>query len=135
VEISITATACRFGSSNSGKEAVAKDLLKRREATLPVGAGDPRTNRVTLSELLDEVLADYRVNERRSLKTETCYIDGHLRPTSGTARRPRSPHRREGIRRASPERKGRECHDQPGIGRTDASLFARHRSWTVTHRR
>ena len=46
----------------------------------------PHTDRVPLSELLDDVLRDYKVNGRRSLKTVTDYIDGICGRTSAPAR-------------------------------------------------
>jgi hypothetical protein len=72
-------------SADSDKESVAKKLLRDREATIDRGVPvTPQTNRVTLSELLDDVLTDYKVNGRRSLDTVTYYIEGHLRPYFGT---------------------------------------------------
>jgi integrase len=72
-------------SSGSDKEKVAKDLLRQREGDIARGVPvTPQTNRVTLSELLDDVLTDYRVNGRKSLETVTYYIDGHVRPYFGT---------------------------------------------------
>ncbi|HSP96837.1 MAG TPA: site-specific integrase [Candidatus Dormibacteraeota bacterium] len=72
-------------SSESDKETVAKNLLKAREGDIIRGVPvTPQTNRVTLAELLDDVLTDYRVNGRRSLDTITYYIDGHVRPFFGT---------------------------------------------------
>jgi integrase len=72
-------------SAESDKEKIAKDLLRKREGDIVRGVPvTPRTNRVTLSELLDDVLTDYRVNGRRSLDTITYYIEGHVRPFFGT---------------------------------------------------
>ena len=66
-------------------EKVAEKLLKSREVDIDRGIPiTPKTNRVTLSALLDDVLTDYKVNGRRSLDTVTYYIDGHLRPYFGT---------------------------------------------------
>lgn len=72
-------------SADSDKENVAKKLLRDREGAIDRGVPvTPQTNRVTLSELLDDVLTDYRVNQRKSLETVTYYIEGHVRPYFGT---------------------------------------------------
>jgi integrase len=71
-------------SSESDKEGVAKSLLRTREGDIERGVPiTPKTNRVVMGELLDDVLTDYRVNGKRSLDTLTNHIELHLRPFFG----------------------------------------------------
>ncbi len=71
-------------SSHSPKEKVASDMLKKREGNIARGVPViPHANRVTVSELLDDVQIDYKTNGRRSLKTLGYYIEGHVRPYFG----------------------------------------------------
>jgi hypothetical protein len=99
-------------STDSDKESVAKKLLRQREGDVERGVPvTTQTNRVTLSELLDDVLTDYTVNGRRSLDTVTHYIEGHVRPTSARARRRRS--RRPTCARTSPSGKRRARRMRP----------------------
>jgi integrase len=63
-------------STGSNREADAQRLLQRRMAEAQDGelAGSPL--RVKVGNLLDDLLTDYRVHERASLKTVTTHIEG-----------------------------------------------------------
>jgi integrase len=65
-------------SSESENESQARKLLKRRLGEMHSGAFIPNENRLTFDELVEGLKDDYRVNERRSLKTVEFYIP-HLR--------------------------------------------------------
>jgi hypothetical protein len=55
-------------SSHSEKEADAKRLLKKRLGEMADGRFiGPRADKVTLSELCDDLLNDYQINGKRSL--------------------------------------------------------------------
>jgi len=74
-------------STGSDKEGVAKKLLRTREGDIERGLPiTPRTNRVTVSELLDDVLNDYRVNGKRSLHDLETTLTLHVRPALGEHR-------------------------------------------------
>ena len=56
-------------SSGSGKKMIAKELLAKREAELVQGQlPGVYFERVTLKQIMDDMLADYRINELKSLK-------------------------------------------------------------------
>ena len=56
-------------SSRSSMESEAKTLLKRRLGEMAEGRFiGPAAERVTLKELLDDVVTDYRINAKRSIK-------------------------------------------------------------------
>lgn len=78
---------CMRESAKSDKESVAKKLLQLREGDVARGAPiTPKTNRCTVSELLDDVLNDYRANGKRSIETVQHYIEGNVRPYFGDRR-------------------------------------------------
>jgi integrase len=56
-------------SSKSTSENKARALLKRRLGEIEAGKHTPRADKVTLGELLDGLVAYYRVNGRRSTRT------------------------------------------------------------------
>ena len=57
-----------FESSNSDIKSVAQRLLKRREGEIAQGRVPGVVfDRITFDELADDFLADYRINEKRSL--------------------------------------------------------------------
>jgi integrase len=59
-------------STESDKESVAKNLLKQREGDISRGVPiTPQTNRATFDDLADDVLNDYKVNQRRTIKDAT----------------------------------------------------------------
>jgi integrase len=69
-------------STKSTKETVAKKHLRKVEGDIENGIPvTPRANRVTLGELLDDVLTDYRVNGKRSATNVERMINKHLRKT------------------------------------------------------
>ena len=52
-------------SSYSGKEADARKLLKRRLAEIAVGRFiEPQTEKITLKALMEDLLNDYRINQK-----------------------------------------------------------------------
>jgi integrase len=65
-------------SSESESETQARKLLKRRLGEMHSGAFIPNEDRLTFNEVVEGLKDDYRVNERRSLKTVEFYIP-HLR--------------------------------------------------------
>jgi integrase len=68
-------------SSESDKETVARNLLRQREGDIVRGiAVTPRTNRVTFDELAKDVVNDYRVNAKRSVKDVERHFEMHLAP-------------------------------------------------------
>jgi integrase len=74
-------------SAGTDKEQIAKNLLRQREGDIARGVPvTPRTNRTTVSELLDDVVTDYKTNGRRSLETLGYYIEGHVRPYFGASK-------------------------------------------------
>lgn len=74
-------------SSGSEKKGAAVDLLKLREGDgargIPV---TPRIGRVRFEEAADDVVNDYRINGKRSLKAVARRIEKHLRPYFGGRR-------------------------------------------------
>ena len=55
--------------TGSDKETVAKKLLKQREGDSVRGVPiTPQTNRCTFDDLAQDVLNDYRANQRRTIK-------------------------------------------------------------------
>jgi integrase len=68
-------------SSESGKETVARSLLRTREGDIERGLPiTPKTNRCTFDEVAADVLADYRVNAKRSVENVQRSFDKHLLP-------------------------------------------------------
>lgn len=68
-------------SSESNKESVAKSLLRQREGDIERGVPiTPRTNRVSLDDLAADVVNDYRVNGKRSLRDAERHFAIHLKP-------------------------------------------------------
>lgn len=56
-------------SSYSAKEAEARKLLKRRLAEIAVGRFiEPQTEKITLKALMDDLLNDYQINQKKSFK-------------------------------------------------------------------
>jgi integrase len=73
-------------STGSTLERDAKDLLNRRLGDIAAGRPvNPRADRIKLDELLDDLLTEYRVNERASLRRMKELV-GHLRPSLGHLR-------------------------------------------------
>jgi integrase len=73
-------------STGSTLERDAKDLLNRRLGDIAAGRPlNPRADRIKLDELLDDLLTEYRVNERASLRRMKELV-GHLRPLLGHMR-------------------------------------------------
>jgi integrase len=74
-------------SSESAKRADAVRLLKEREGD--VAKGLPITadvGRITLEEAAEDLLTDYRINKKRSLRTVTLRVKKHLVPFFGGRR-------------------------------------------------
>jgi hypothetical protein len=74
-------------SAETSSETEARQLLKIREGD--IARGLPVTNRNlrrTFKELLDDVVRDYTVNQRRSLASLKSRIDLHLKPWWGNLR-------------------------------------------------
>jgi integrase len=71
-------------SSHSEDRRVADDLLKARErhARQAVPASAPQ-GLVTFDDAADDIVADYQMNKKRSLRTLTIRIEKHLRPVFG----------------------------------------------------
>lgn len=74
-------------SAGTDKESEAKRLLKLREGDVVRGVPiTPKVGRVKLGELLDDVLTDYRVNKRRSLRDIEARYRLHVLPFFGQRR-------------------------------------------------
>ena len=74
-------------SSGSEKVGVARDLLKEREGDSVKGIPiTPKMGRVLFSELADAVLADYKMNKKKSLDDTERRIKKHLLPFFGNRR-------------------------------------------------
>jgi integrase len=74
-------------SSGSAKESDAKTLLAKREGAIANGLRiTPRNLRVTIDELLSDVVNDYRANGRRSIYDLQRRIRKHLLPFFGKRR-------------------------------------------------
>jgi integrase len=68
-------------SADTDKESVARTLLRTREGDVERGVPvTPQTNRALFDELADDVLTDYRINAKRSLKNVERSFTKHLRP-------------------------------------------------------
>ena len=68
-------------SSRSQKESVAKSLLRQREGDIERGVQiTPRTNRVLFDDIAADVITDYKVNGKRSLRDVKRNFDRHLKP-------------------------------------------------------
>ncbi len=74
-------------SSGSEKVGVARDLLKEREGDSVKGIPiTPKMGRILFSELADAVLADYKMNKKKSLDDTERRIKKHLLPFFGNRR-------------------------------------------------
>lgn len=74
-------------SSHSTNEAEAKRLLKIRIGQVETGEyRGPVSNRAVVSDLLDLVIADYRIAKKRSIADLTYRIEKNIRPTLGAVR-------------------------------------------------
>jgi integrase len=74
-------------SSESTKESDAKTLLAKREGAIANGLRiTPKSLRITIDELLNDVIDDYRANRRRSIDDLECRIRKHLLPFFGKRR-------------------------------------------------
>src|SRR5204863_9572014 len=70
-------------STSSTLERDAKDLLNRRLGDIASGRPmNPRADRIKVSQLLDDLLTEYEVNERASLRRMKELVN-HLRPALG----------------------------------------------------
>jgi hypothetical protein len=70
-----------YESSNSGKKGDAEKLLKLREGDIARGLPvTPQVNRVTLGELVEDVLNDYRINGKKTLKDTERRFNKHILP-------------------------------------------------------
>jgi integrase len=76
-----------YETSGSAKHDDAKDLLKRREGDVARGVPvTPKVQRITIDELLADVVTDYKVNGKRSIADLERRIDLHLTPYFGRRR-------------------------------------------------
>jgi hypothetical protein len=73
-------------STGSTLERDAKDRLNRRLGDIAAGRPlNPRADRVKVGELLDDLLTEYHVNERASVRRMKALVN-HLRPALGHVR-------------------------------------------------
>src|SRR5262245_6263396 len=71
-------------STGSSLERDAKNLLDRRLGDIAAGRPlSPRADRIKIGELLDDLLVEYQVNERASLRRMKELVN-HVRPALGT---------------------------------------------------
>src|SRR5580704_2792891 len=76
--------AFRESTRTTDKQA-AKEFLKHRLAEIATGSFyGPVVERITVTELADDFLRDYRINERRSLEDAEARWKLHLEPFFGT---------------------------------------------------
>ena len=74
-------------SSGSAKESDAKRLLRLREGDIARGIPvAPRVGRVKFDELAEDVVNDYKINQKRSLRHLEIRLNKHLRPFFGGRR-------------------------------------------------
>ena len=74
-------------SSRSDKQGVARDLLRQREGDVSKGVPiTARSTRLTFAAAAADVVADYRVNEKRSIDNLQRRIRLHLAPVFGCRR-------------------------------------------------
>ncbi len=74
-------------SSGSAKESDAKRLLRIREGDIARGIPvAPRVGRVKFDELADDVINDYKINKKRSLRHLEIRLNKHLIPFFGGRR-------------------------------------------------
>ena len=77
-----------YESSHSKKESDAKHLLKLREGDIARGVPvTPKANSVTLGELAEDVINDYRVNRRKSVADQKARFEKNILPFFGRKRR------------------------------------------------
>jgi hypothetical protein len=73
-------------STGTEKETAARRILKQREGRVAAGLPvSPRADRVTVAELLEDVIADYTANGRRSAE-RLAFSLARLRPVFGARR-------------------------------------------------
>src|SRR6059036_3978392 len=72
-------------SSHSKSEAQARKLLKKRLGEINGGRFTPDEDKLTFEDMVKDLVNDYQVNSRRSLKTVLYYIP-HLRGFFGLDR-------------------------------------------------
>src|SRR5215472_7681403 len=66
-------------SSGTDKESIARKVLKLKEGDAIAGRPVlPKVNRKTVGDLLDDVLADQKANNRRDIKKVAARITNHL---------------------------------------------------------
>jgi integrase len=71
-------------SSRSADKAVAEALLRDKEGAPPLPVTSPPTDgAISFADAADDLLNDYRMNRRRSLRTVTLRVNKHLRPAFG----------------------------------------------------
>ena len=74
----------RCESARSEDRQVADDLLRAREGRLVPAVPVPApVGPATFADAAEEIVADYRMNKKRSLRTLTVRIEKHLRPVFG----------------------------------------------------
>ena len=74
-------------SSESTRESDARGLLAKREGAIANGLRiTPKNIRITIDELLSDVVNDYRANGRKSTDDLECRINKHLLPFFGKRR-------------------------------------------------
>lgn len=77
-----------FESSGSRKRTDAVNLLKGREGDIVKGVPvTPVVNRITLGELYADLVTDYEINSRKSLRHMKIRFEKHLLPYFGEQRR------------------------------------------------
>ncbi len=69
-------------SSRSLRKSDAQQLLKQRMLEIEQGKFSPIGERLTVADLLDDLLDDFETNQKRSLDWVR-FVDGHLRPFFG----------------------------------------------------
>src|SRR5437867_3059871 len=80
--LSITGTGNRFAKvTESVKISVARDLLRDREGDIVKGVPvSPKMTRVHFDELAADMVTDYKVNEKRSLRDLEMRLKNHVLP-------------------------------------------------------
>ena len=74
---------CIRESSRSQKESEAKRLLAIREGDKARGKHSPLVGNIQFSELIDDLMIDYQLNNRKSIKAVFYHLNAHVIPYFG----------------------------------------------------
>jgi hypothetical protein len=111
-------------STRKTNEKEAQDFLTQRMGEIVTGNFyGPKTERVRIDELADELLRDYRINGERSLDDLEARWKLHLKPFFGDLKA--IDVSSDLVARYVDKRQEQERDDQPGIGSTETNVSPR----------